>query len=252
MTRRFPIERFAAGRRVVVEDELSVEEPLLVKINGKPLATLMRTPGDDVALVTGFLYSEGLIARPGDIASIIPTEHPTSQEMDVQLSGGMPGPTAARSIYLSSSCGVCGRASIDELLERIEPIERFDVDPELLLTLPAKLTGAQRQFPLTGGVHAAALFAADGNLISIEEDVGRHNALDKLVGKAFAGSTLPLTGTILVMSSRGSFDIVQKAAMAGIPVVATMGAASSLAAQLALASGIRLFCFLKANVFCLS
>jgi FdhD protein len=246
MTRRFPIARFRDGVLRTEEDCLSVEEPLLVRVNGQPLATLMRTPGSDQTLVEGFLFSEGLISAPADVASFVSSTRLDSQEALVELAAHCkPGPTAARSVYLSSSCGVCGRSSIRELLERLEPIPPIDVDPGWLAQLPERVREAQVQFPVSGGVHAAALFGANGNLLGLEEDVGRHNALDKLVGKAFRQQALPLNDSILVMSSRASFDIVQKAAMAGIPVVATMGAASSLAAELAASAGVQLFCFLR-------
>lgn len=246
MTRRFAIERFRDGVLRAEDDRLSVEEPLLVRVNGQPLATLMRTPGRDRELVEGFLFSEGLIARPEDVASLVESQRSESQEVLVDLAAHCrPGPTAVRSIYLSSSCGVCGRSSISELQERLEPIPAVEIDPGWLAELPSLVSAAQRQFPLTGGVHAAALFDLGGGLVALEEDVGRHNALDKLVGAAFRAGSLPLHGSVLVMSSRASFDIVQKSAMAGIPAVATMGAASSLAAELAQSAGVQLFCFLR-------
>ena len=231
---------------MAAQDELSVEEPLQVVLNGKPFATLMRSPGEDVALVEGFLFAEGLVSRPEDIVSIAVSAHPTSQEVHVTLAGNcIPAEAMARSVYLSSSCGVCGRATIDELLERVEPIVAMTVQPEFLIGLLDRFAAAQREFGRTGGVHAAALFDGAGNLLEMCEDVGRHNALDKLVGRAFRCGQLPLTERVLVMSSRASFDIVQKAAMAGIAVVATMGAASSLAAEVAAATGISLYAFLR-------
>jgi FdhD protein len=246
MTRRFLIERFRDGSLQTTQDELSVEEPLQVVLNGKPFATLMRSPGEDVALVEGFLFAEGLVARPEDIVSIAVSAHPTSQEVHVTLEAHCnPAGAMARSVYLSSSCGVCGRATIDELLERVEPVAAMPVQPDFLIGLLDPFAAAQREFGRTGGVHAAALFDGAGNLLEMCEDVGRHNALDKLVGRAFRRGQLPLAGRILLMSSRASFDIVQKAAMAGIPVVATMGAASSLAAEVAAATGIGLYAFLR-------
>ncbi len=248
MNRSFNIVRYSDGRLSPAQDLLSVEEPLLVLLNGKPFATLMRTPGEDQALTEGFLFSEGIIAKPEDVSNIEVRQHETSQEIRVELAPHChPSETAPRSIYLSSSCGVCGRSSIEELTNRLEPIAPMDVSPEFLLGLLSSFIKGQRQFPLTGGVHAAALFDAEANLLSIEEDVGRHNALDKLIGKAFRAGDLPLSDCILLMSSRASFDIVQKAAMAGIPVLASMGAASSLAADLAKASGIALYCFLRGS-----
>lgn len=246
MTRRFPIERFVAGHSNPAFDELSVEEPLQVLLNGKPFATLMRTPGSDIALVEGFLFSEGIIGVPSDILEIVVTQHPTSQEIAVRLAGHCQLTQAsARSLYLSSSCGVCGRASIDQLLDRIDAIPPLFVNPEFLISLLPKFSAAQKDFPYTGGVHAAALFDGAGEVLAIHEDVGRHNALDKLIGEKFRAGGVPLSGQILVMSSRASFDILQKAATAGIPVVAAMGAASSLAVSLAQAAGIHLHCFVR-------
>lgn len=246
MTRRILIERFTDGLSTSTFDELSVEEPLQVLLNGKPFATLMRTPGADIALVEGFLFSEGIISKPADILELAVTQHPTSQEIAVRLAGHCQLTQAsARSLYLSSSCGVCGRASVDQLLDRIEAILPLVVSPEFLISLLPKFSTAQRDFSRTGGVHAAALFSLEGQVLAIHEDVGRHNALDKLIGEQFRAGLVPLHDKILVMSSRASFDIVQKAATAGIPVVATMGAASSLAASLAQAAGIHLHCFVR-------
>jgi len=248
MIRRVAIERYTSGSLIVCEDDLAVEEPLLVVLDAKPFATLMRTPGEDVPLVMGFLFSEGIIGKPEHVDSVRENVVNGSQEIHVKLAACCPPTqTAARSIYLSSSCGVCGRASINELMERVEPIRPFSVSAEFLISLLDRFALEQRQFVRTGGVHAAALFDADGQLLGMEEDVGRHNALDKLLGKAFLDDQLPLDEKILLMSSRASFDIVQKAAMAGIPIVATMGAASSLAADLAQAAGIYLHCFLRSS-----
>lgn len=194
----------------------------------------------------GFLFSEGVVTVPADISRIEVTQHPTSQEIRVDLALGCAVPELdARATYLSSSCGVCGRASIDQLIDRIEPVKAMTVSLEFLVGLIPAFDAAQRDFPLTGGVHAAALFSKGGELSDLAEDVGRHNALDKLVGSAFRAGRLPLEGRVLVMSSRASFDIVQKAAVAGIPVIATMGAASSLAVDLARACGIALHSFLR-------
>lgn len=246
MTRRFPVDRCSPSTVESTTDLLSVEEPLLVLINGKPYATLMRTPGDDAALVAGFLFAESLLTQPADLLALRFAEHPTSQEAHVELPPALAAQVpAARSIYLSSSCGVCGRATIDDLLDRLAPIPPLPLDPAFLLTLPPKLSAAQQQFPLTGGVHAAALFTPTGDLLDLAEDVGRHNALDKLIGRAFLAGHLPLHHHVLVMSSRASFDILQKAALAGLPAVATLGAASSLAASLATRAGLALYAFLR-------
>ncbi len=246
MTRRTPIQRLNRGKTVSLDDLVSVEEPLQVILNGRPFATLMRTPGRDQELVEGFLFSEGIVHAPGDILSLEATHHPTSQEIRVDLAPGRLVPELdARATYLSSSCGVCGRASIAQLLDRIDPVKPTTVSLEFLIALIPAFDAAQRDFPVTGGVHAAALFSRGGELLESAEDVGRHNALDKLVGAAFRAGRLPLSDQVLVMSSRASFDIVQKAAVAGVPVVATMGAASSLAVDLARACGIALHSFLR-------
>ncbi len=245
-TRRYVVSRLRDGVESITSDQLSIEEPLLVQLNGKPFATLMRTPGDDQALVTGFLFSEGLLTTPADLLSLSISNHPTSQELHIDLAPHcVLAPTAARSVYLSSSCGVCGRSTIDGLLDRLEAIPPLPLDPSFLLQLIEPFAQAQQQFPRTGGVHAAALFSPTGQILSLAEDIGRHNALDKVIGHAFSNGQLPLHNTILVMSSRASFDIIQKAAMAGIPVVATMGAASSLAADLAHRAGLQLYAFLR-------
>ena len=246
MTRRTPIQRLSEGRTVSLDDMVSVEEPLQIILNGRPFATLMRTPGRDQELITGFLFSEGVVRTSRDIARIEATQHPTSQEIRVDLTEGCLVPELdARASYLSSSCGVCGRASIAQLIERIEPVKPITVSLEFLTGLISAFEAAQRDFRLTGGVHAAALFDPGGELLDLAEDVGRHNALDKLVGAAFRSGRLPLNDRVLVMSSRASFDIVQKAAVAGIPVIASMGAASSLAVDLARACGIALHSFLR-------
>lgn len=245
MPRRFAVTRFTPNGPTDTTDQLSIEEPLQLLLNGQPFATLMRTPGEDTHLTTGFLFSEGLITNAADILSLTPTTHPTSQEISITLRPGLVPQPTARATHLSSSCGVCGRAEISSLLARLDPITPLDVPPTLLSRLPALLTTAQQEFSLTGGTHAAALFDLTGNCLACHEDVGRHNALDKLIGAALSREELPLSSRILVMSSRSSFDIIQKAALAGLPAVATLGAASSLAAQLAHSAGIALYCFVR-------
>lgn len=240
MRRKVSIERFREGRWHAEHDELSVEEPLQVLVNGQPLAMLMRTPGADADLVRGFLFSEGLLREVGDLVELRlePGQAHVQLAPHCRLS-----PDMARSMYLSSSCGVCGRAAVAEMIERVEPVEQMDWDG--WGGVVEAFEAAQREFPHTGGVHAAALFDASGELLDLAEDVGRHNALDKLVGRAWAGGMLPWRQRVLLMSSRASFDIVQKAAMAGVPVVGTMGAASSLAVELAQATQISLYGFVR-------
>ncbi|WP_307496625.1 formate dehydrogenase accessory sulfurtransferase FdhD [Arthrobacter woluwensis] len=261
ITRRRPLLKIVLGeeprRRI---DTLAVEEPLEIRVASSPLAVTMRTPGHDVELATGFLVSEGIIADGGDIRTAIHCGGPgtggeenTYNVLDIALAPHVapPRPDAARNFYTTSSCGVCGKASI----EAVETVSRHDVsvdpvtvDAALLATFPDRLRERQAAFEKTGGLHAAALFdAATGELLVVREDVGRHNAVDKVVGWAAQNGRLPLTGTVLQVSGRASFELVQKAVMAGIPVLAAVSAPSSLAAELADDQGLTLVGFLRGN-----
>ncbi|MGP3536708.1 formate dehydrogenase accessory sulfurtransferase FdhD [Microbacterium sp. RD1] len=237
-------------------DTLAVEEPLEIRVGGSPLAVTMRTPGSDVELAAGFLVSEGVVRAAGEFAGAIHCGGPgtggednTYNVLDVTLAAGVrpPDPDLARSFYTTSSCGVCGKASI----EAVETVSAFDpsLDPmtialDALAALPARLREGQAVFDKTGGLHAAALFdAATGELLVLREDVGRHNAVDKVVGWAVLNDRLPLTGVVLQVSGRASFELVQKAAMAGIPMLAAVSAPSSLAVDLADARGVSLIGF---------
>ncbi|MEZ2371716.1 formate dehydrogenase accessory sulfurtransferase FdhD [Arthrobacter sp. RCC_34] len=261
ITRRRPLLKIVLGeeprRRI---DTLAVEEPLEIRVASSPLAVTMRTPGHDVELATGFLVSEGIIADGGDIRTAIHCGGPgtggeenTYNVLDIALAPHVapPSPDAARNFYTTSSCGVCGKASI----EAVETVSRHDVsvdpvtvDAALLATFPDRLRERQAAFEKTGGLHAAALFdAATGELLVVREDVGRHNAVDKVVGWAAQNGRLPLTGTVLQVSGRASFELVQKAVMAGIPVLAAVSAPSSLAAELADDQGLTLVGFLRGN-----
>jgi FdhD protein len=246
----------AAGHRA---DTLVAEEPLEIRLNGKPLAITMRTPGDDFALATGFLVSEGVLAAAQEVASVVYCAGATADGVntynvvDVQLAPGVPVPniTLERNVYTSSSCGLCGKASLDAVrtatrMPRVHPrLPRLT--PELLTSLPDRLRAAQAVFERTGGLHAAALFDADGELLDAREDIGRHNAVDKLVGRALREGLLPLHDRILMVSGRASFELVQKAVMAGIPVLAAVSAPSSLAVDLAAESGLTLVGFLRGS-----
>ena len=239
-------------------DTLAVEEPLEIRVAGSPLAVTMRTPGHDVELAAGFLVSEGVISTGADFHSAIHCGGPgtggaenTYNVLDVSLAPGVqpPAPDLARSFYTTSSCGVCGKASI----EAVETVSRYDVSrddasvsAEDLVVYPERLRAHQDAFDKTGGLHAAALFdAATGEMLVIREDVGRHNAVDKVVGWAVLNDRLPLRGTVLQVSGRASFELVQKAAMAGVPILAAVSAPSSLAAELAEARGLTLVGFLR-------
>ncbi len=244
MTSRHTVERWQDGRTSRHEDQLSLEEPLAIQLDGKPFATLMRSPGRDEDLLRGFLFSEGIIETPRCIENI----HFESGEARVTLN-----PPAklrvpwARSVQVSSSCGVCGRAIISELLERTPQVTPWDPGANFFAERLATLEASQPDFNRTGGSHAAFLYNASGELIDSAEDVGRHNALDKLIGAALQQNKLPLHQHALLMTSRASFDIVQKAAMAGLPAAAALGAASSLAVELAQAVGLKLYWFVRPN-----
>ncbi|WP_353826438.1 formate dehydrogenase accessory sulfurtransferase FdhD [Agromyces sp. SYSU T0242] len=239
----------AASRR---EDHLAVEEPLEIRVGGERLAVTMRTPGHDVELATGFLVSEGVVSRGDQVAAAIHCGTPgenTYNVLDVGLAPGVPGPDAAlrRSLTVTSSCGVCGKASIEAVRTRSSyEVEDDDLrlDPELLAALPDRLREGQAIFDRTGGLHAAGLFdARTGELLVLREDVGRHNAVDKVIGWAAQHDRLPLRSVVLQVSGRASFELAQKATMAGIPVLAAVSAPSSLAVEHAEASGLTLIGF---------
>ncbi|MEU0409796.1 formate dehydrogenase accessory sulfurtransferase FdhD [Streptomyces griseorubiginosus] len=240
-------------------DTLVAEEPLEIRLNGKPLAITMRTPGDDFALAAGFLVSEGVLAEQGDLQNIVYCAGATVDGsntynvVDVKTAPGVviPDITLERNVYTTSSCGLCGKASLDAVRTTarwpIADTPAVRVDPDLLAALPDQLRAAQRVFDRTGGLHAAALFTEDGELVDVREDVGRHNAVDKLVGRALQNGDLPLSRTILLVSGRASFELAQKAVMAGIPVLAAVSAPSSLAVDLAAETGLTLVGFLRGS-----
>ena len=238
------------------EDLLAVEEPLEIRVGREPLVVTMRTPGHDVDLAVGFLLSEGVITRGDQVAAAIhcagPDGENTYNVLDLTLAPGVAAPDASiqRSTYMTSSCGVCGKASIDAVRTRSAyPIDDdLRIDPARLITFPERLRAGQEVFEKTGGLHAAALFdGRNGEMLVLREDVGRHNAVDKVVGWALTGGRLPLRGTVLMVSGRASFELTQKALMAGIPVLAAVSAPSSLAADLAQEAGITLVGFLRGS-----
>jgi len=244
------------------QDYLVAEEPMEIRVGGAPLSVTMRTPGHDRELAAGFLFTEGLIQRPEQIASIKEgaDREPQSSDqagaagnlVDVELSGTeVDRERMQRNFFAASSCGICGKASIDAIRVRgiAAPNPGFRFDPELLCSLPDKLRAAQTIFGRTGGLHAAGLFSAEGELIAVREDVGRHNAVDKVVGWALLEKRLPLSQHVLMVSGRGGFEIIQKALVAGIPVVASVSAPSGLAVQLARELGLTLVGFLRGRRF---
>ncbi|MBA2325013.1 MAG: formate dehydrogenase accessory sulfurtransferase FdhD [Pseudonocardiales bacterium] len=239
-------------------DQLAVEEPLELRVDGHPLAVTMRTPGHDVELAHGFLLTEGVIGAVPDVAgarycdSLDERGRNTYNVLDVALGPDVrrPDPSLQRNFYTTSSCGVCGKASLDavRLRTRFSPADDpLRLTPSILRTLPERLRSAQRVFDRTGGLQAAGLFTAVGELLVAREDVGRHNAVDKVLGWALLNGRTPATGCVLMLSGRVSFELVQKAVMAGVPMVAAVSAPSSLAVALATEAGVTLIAFLRGD-----
>lgn len=276
VTARRRVIRVREGALSERPDTLVAEEPMEIRLNGRPLAITMRTPGDDFALAAGFLVSEGVVASAEELGNIVycagsvteygdlddhdgesphngPTTYNTYNTVDVQLAPGVvvPDITLERNVYTTSSCGLCGKASLDAVRTTarwpLAATEGPRITTATLLTLPDQLRAKQRVFDRTGGLHAAALFTNEGELIDVREDVGRHNAVDKVVGRALQEGRLPLRDTVLMVSGRASFELAQKAVMAGIPLLAAVSAPSALAVDLARESGLGLVGFLRGN-----
>lgn len=259
-TQPVEVEKVRADGRVRREDWVAVEEPLEIRIElpgeegeGRPISVTMRTPGQDVELALGFLYGEGLIR---DRAAVRGARHcgPTGNVVRVELRAGSDFDfrRLERNFYTTSSCGVCGKASIEAvtgnvLVRRIET--SWSIAADALLDLPLRLRAAQTSFEVTGGLHAVGLFTRAGELVAVHEDVGRHNAFDKLVGSRLLADALPLSDSIVLLSGRASFELVQKAGAAGVPLLAAIGAPSSLAINLAQTAGITLVAFLREGTF---
>jgi FdhD protein len=246
-----PIHTIAAGALERDRmDWVAVEAPLEIRLGGKPATVLMRTPGDDEELVRGFLFSEGIIARAADILSMSRPLNLTGDRqgnvMAVELATTRKTPGIDRNFYSSSSCGVCGKKTIASLeVKGSISDSRLTVERGVLSSLLKQLSAAQPTFAKTGGVHASGLFTADGELVAAREDVGRHNALDKLIGWALAEGKIPLSDHLLLVSGRVSYELVQKAVVASLPLIAAVGAPSSLAVELAERFKITLVGFLR-------
>ena len=246
-----------AGRQRYVLDDVAGEEPLEIRVAGVAICVTMRTAGDDFDLAAGFLYTEGIVERQEDIVRVGYGRGPDGQlsgnvvEVELRRDISIDVTRFQRHFFAASSCGICGKASIDAVRSRdLAPLTgRFSVDPDRLTQLPAALRSAQTIFGRTGGLHAAGLFDADGALTLVREDIGRHNAVDKIVGDALRHGNVPLTNHILLVSGRGGFEIVQKTIAAGIPVLASISAPSSLAVQLARDAGLTLVGFLRDRRF---
>lgn len=252
------------GARRTRPDTIVVEEPLEIRVGGAPLAVTMRTPGDDMDLAAGFLLTEGVITKADDLRTMrfcggaqeidvdTGAKSNSYNVLDVDLAPHVspPQPSVQRAFYTTSSCGICGKASIDAIRTRTAyPVEADPVSlpPQVLAELPERLRAAQQVFERTGGLHAAGIFDADGQLVVLREDVGRHNAVDKVIGWAVRENRIPLSGNILLVSGRASFELTQKALMAGIPALAAVSAPSSLAVELADETGITLVGFLRGD-----
>ena len=256
VTSRRPVLRIRDGAVSSRPDTLAAEEPMEIRLDGRALTVTMRTPGDDFDLAIGFLVSEGVLTAASDVVSARycagATDDGTNTYniVDVQLAPDVPRPDTSleRNFYTTSACGLCGKASLDAVRTTAtwsvadDPVR---ISPALLAGFPDRLRAAQRVFDSTGGLHAAGLFSATGELLVLREDVGRHNAVDKVLGHALREGLLPLRGTVLMVSGRASFELVQKAVMAGIPMMAAVSAPSSLAADLAEESGLTLVGFLR-------
>ena len=250
------IRRKADGGYEYVTDEVAIEEPLEIRIGQDALAVTMRTPGNDEELAAGFLLSEGILRARADLREIARCTLPASRgnvlNVTLAATAKFTPATAHRFGTISTSCGLCGKTSIEFIRQQFPPIASttsLQIDAEKLLELPERLRSAQGNFERTGGIHAAAIFNLLGNLVVLREDIGRHNAVDKVIGRAFLDELLPLKNHILIVSGRSSLEIVQKALAAGIPIVAAVSAPSSLAINFARESNQTLIGFLRPPTF---
>jgi FdhD protein len=243
------------GRVRLLQDSLAAEEPLEIRIGGVPFTVTMRTPGHDLELAAGFLLTEGIILSVDQIAGLrvlTPENGLRSNVVEVELKDAeFDSDALRRNFFAASSCGICGKASIHAIRVRgLKPPDadlRFD--PEVLCRLPETLRSEQAVFSRTGGLHGAALFDSNGQLLVLREDIGRHNAVDKIAGWALLQNKLPLSQHVMLVSGRGGFEIVQKALAAGIPILASVSAPSSLAVKLARELGLTLIGFLRGRRF---
>ena len=247
------IERLGGeGGRERLRDELAVEEPLEIRVDGRPLVVAMRTPGEDEELAAGFLAGEALIDSRGQVASVGPTDDLAANIVEVRTRGGLRrDPSAERRFSMTSACGVCGKAALEFVQREAPPAPRPSqpVEPQLVLRLPAEARAAQPGFARTGGLHATALFEPDGRLLVLREDVGRHNAMDKAIGRLLLDGRFPLPRVLACLSGRAGFELVQKASVAGLFGVVAVGAPSTLAVDLARERGMLLCGFARGSSF---
>ncbi len=262
VTARRRVAHLSASEFTQRPETLVVEEPMEIRLNGTPLTVTMRTPGSDIELAQGFLLTEGVIAGREDVLTVrycrgegedgSGFSQNTYNVLDVTLAPDVPPPDVdvRRNFYTTSSCGICGKASLDAVATNSRHCPGDDpsvITADVLTAMPAQLRAAQKVFASTGGLHGAALFTADGELLVVREDIGRHNAVDKVLGWALEHDRIPLSGTALLVSGRASFELTQKAVMAGVPVLAAVSAPSSLAVDLATQSGLTLVAFLRGD-----
>lgn len=254
VTARKPTRRITPAGIISRPDTLAVEEPLEIRIDGTALTVTMRTPGNDIDLIHGFLFSENIIESADDIVSARycagtdDTGRNTYNVLDIRLR--TPVPIRPRGFITNSSCGLCGTTALDQVRTRSRfspPVAAPAVDAALLSELPDELRSRQTVFDATGGIHGAGLFTADGTVLAVREDIGRHNAVDKVIGWALREQRVPLHDAILIVSGRASFELVQKAVMAGIPVLGAVSAPSSLAVDLAADNGLTLAGFVRGD-----
>jgi FdhD protein len=247
--RRFPVTRVGRDRSDDL-DLVAVEEPLEIRVGEKPIAVTMRTPGDDFELAAGFLFTENIVLERAMIEGIRHWGSPNVVRVALREGARVDLEKIHRHFYATSSCGICGKSSIDAVRVKTMPVSTAaSIEAELLNAMPETLKASQSRFAETGGLHAAALFSTDGQLLLAREDVGRHNAVDKVIGSRFLDSTLPLDSCVLFVSGRAGFEIVQKAIVAGIGIIAAVGAPSSLAVDIATEMGATLVGFVRDGRF---
>ena len=252
-TRAVRVTRLGRGDPREEDDRVAIEEPLEIRIAGDTIAITMRTPGHDRELVLGFLWAEGIIESTDDVLGLAHCgrtgDEGRENTLDVTPAPHVKipdhAPAERRGTIVTSACGVCGRKTIDDLLARFRRVDAAAFEPGPVVDAMARLRERQPVFAATGGTHAASLVARDGHVLATHEDVGRHNAVDKVIGARIRARAMPLTGCALLVSGRASFEIVQKAMAAAIPIVASVSAPSSLAIELARAAGITLFGFVR-------
>jgi len=244
------VEQWQDGTLARAQDYLAVEEPLEIRIGNNPVSVTMRTPGHDMELAAGFLFTEGIISSRPELRAL---EQTGANAISASTADGVWAIEAQRNFFAASSCGICGKATIESVRVRgIKPVKSdFRIDPDVLCSLPERLRESQAAFGRTGGLHAAAAFSAAGDMLVLREDIGRHNAVDKVVGWALLNDQIPLSSFVLMVSGRGGFEIAQKALVAGFPVLASVSAPSSLAVQIAREFGMTMVGFLRGRRFVL-